>query len=302
MAKAAEELDVSTAVIVPTVGRTFFALNMVMMLIAGTRRPDEIIIVDQTDADQRNPWAFANLKMLETQGHCRVVEHPVKSATVARNVGIREANADVLIFVDDDAFVPTNFVESYLEIFEDDRVDAATGMILVGESDHGTIDTTKVHPSQHDGHTMLRGGNFAVRKHVIETIGGLDENFVGAANHEDADLAYRLHEAGCNVVWAPAPWLFHLSYQGGGGRIKNPLKYRNFAYNLCYFHFRHFRRITFGTLASLLRQRVFFRDNLTRPWLLPARLRDFVSGYRLAKKAAAVGPKLPFSVAHASRQ
>lgn len=232
-------MDVSTAVIIPTVGRTFFALNMVMMLIAGTRRPNEIIIVDQTDADQRNPMAFANLKALETQGYCRIVEHPIKSATVARNVGVREANADLLIFVDDDAFVPTNFLESYLEVFTDDQVDAATGMILVGESDHGTIDTTRIHPSQHDGHTMLRGGNFAVRKRVIEAIGGLDENFVGAANHEDADLAYRLHQAGCNVVWAPKPWLFHLNYHSGGGRVSNPLKHRNFAYNLCYFYLRH---------------------------------------------------------------
>ena len=240
----------SIAVIIPTVGRTFFALNMVMMLIAGTRRPDEIIIVDQTNANQRNPFAFANLKLLEKQGHCRIIEHSVKSSTVARNVGVREANADLLIFVDDDAFVTTNFVEAYLEVFENKQVDAATGMILIGESDHGTIDTTQIHPSQHDGHTMLRGGNFAVRKTVIEMIGGLDENFVGAGNHEDADLAYRLHQADCNVVWTPKPWLFHLSYQSGGGRISNPLRHRNFAYNLCYFHLRHQGAISLRTLAK----------------------------------------------------
>ena len=54
-------MDVSTTVIIPTVGRTFFALNMVMMLVAGTRQPDEIIIVDQTDADQRNAMAGYHL-------------------------------------------------------------------------------------------------------------------------------------------------------------------------------------------------------------------------------------------------
>lgn len=293
-------MDVSTAVIIPTVGRTFFALNMVMMLVAGTRRPDEIIVVDQTDADQRNPMAFANLKSLEAQGYCRIVEHPVKSAVVARNVGVLEAKADLLIFVDDDAFVPPGFLESYLEVFNDNQIDAATGMILVGEADHGTIDTTRIHPSQHNGHTMLRGGNFAVRKRVIEAVGGLDENFIGAANHEDADLAFRLHQAGCNVVWAPKPWLFHLNYQGGGGRLKNPFTHRNFAYNLCYFYLRHQGGISPRTLLALLRRRVFCRDNLIQPWLLFPRLKDFWTGYHLAKIAATNGPKLPFLVSDAT--
>jgi GT2 family glycosyltransferase len=184
-------------------------------------------------------------------------------------------------------------LERLLELFEDESVGAATGMILVSEADHGTIDITKVHPSIHNGHTMLRGGNFAVRREVIHAIGGLDENFVGAANHEDADLAYRLHQHGCKVVWAPKPWLFHLCYQDGGGRTGNPLKHRNFAYNLFYFYLRHHQSINFATLFKLLRWRVFNRDSLFQPWLLPMRLKDFYDGYRLAKVAVAAGPRLP---------
>jgi hypothetical protein len=36
-----------TRVVIPSVGRTFFALNMVMTLSAGGRTPDEIIVIDQ---------------------------------------------------------------------------------------------------------------------------------------------------------------------------------------------------------------------------------------------------------------
>ena len=68
-----------TRVVIPTVGRTFFALNMVMTLRAGGRTPDEIIVVDQTSPEHRNPIAFAALKRLERRGLCRVVEHSVKS-------------------------------------------------------------------------------------------------------------------------------------------------------------------------------------------------------------------------------
>ncbi len=37
-----------TAVVIPTLGRTFFSYNLVMALVGGTRKPDEIIVVDRT--------------------------------------------------------------------------------------------------------------------------------------------------------------------------------------------------------------------------------------------------------------
>lgn len=141
---------------------------------------------------------------------------------------------------------------------------------------------------------MLRGGNFAVRRSVILGIGGLDENFVGAANHEDADLAFRLHKCGYRVVWTPFPWLFHLNYHNGGGRISNPLQYENFAYNLFYFYLRYYQKISIPTLIRLLRWRVLNKEMLLYPYILPRRLKDFIKGYRRARTAVAVGPKLPF--------
>jgi GT2 family glycosyltransferase len=135
----------------------------------------------------------------------------VKSATIARNVAVLSSDADLFIFVDDDAFVPPDFFEASMEVFADEKVDAATGMILVSEANRGTIDTSRIQPSIHEGHTMLRGGNFAVRRRTMLEVGGLDENFVAAANHEDADLAFRLHQHGRKVVWAPRPWLLHLA-------------------------------------------------------------------------------------------
>ena len=280
------------AVVIPTVGRTFFVLNMVMLLQAGSRKPDQIIIVDQTEPELRNRFAFAKLRECEERGLCRIIEHPVKSATIARNLGALASHADVLVYVDDDAFIPPDFIEGYIEVFQDLQIDAATGLVLVGESDDGTIDTDRMHPSRHDNHLMLRGGNFAIRRSVMHMIGGLDENMIGAANHEDADMAYRLHEHGCKVVWVPKPWIFHLSYQGGGGRVPNPRARLNFAYNLIYFHLRH-GRLNAASLAGLLRKCVFNRRNVTRPWLLLPRLADFIRGYRLACAAVKRGPALP---------
>lgn len=280
------------AVCIPTVGRSLFVLNMVMALWAGTRKPDEIIIVDQTEPERRNRFAFAQLRQYEAHGHCRIIEQRIKSATLSRNHAARETNADLLVYVDDDAFIPPDFLEHYATLFADQSVDGATGMILVDEADDGTIDTSHDYPSLHDGTTMLRGGNFALRREVMFRVGGLDENLVGAANYEDADLAWRLHDAGCKVVWSPKPWLYHLCYRSGGGRIANPKAQRNYAYNLFYYQIRH-RRVTAGFVMGLLRQRVFNRGNLARPWTIPARVADLFHGYGTAKRTARRGPLLP---------
>jgi GT2 family glycosyltransferase len=281
------------AVIIPTVGRTFFVLSMIMMLRAGQRVPDQIVIVEQTDTDKRNPFAFDAIKHFEAQGLCQVINSSIKSATVARNIGIANADADILIFVDDDAIITPSFVLEYERLFQDEELDAATGLILVSEDDGGTIDTSRVHVSAHNGHTMLRGGNFAVRREAILAVGGLDENFVGAANHEDADLAFRLHQQGLKVVWSPKPWLYHLAYSGGGGRIANPMSNINFTSNLVYFHLRH-QELTGAALLRLLRWRVFNKETIKHPWRVFGKLLDFIEGYRRASRLCQRPPNLPF--------
>ncbi len=155
--------------------------------------------------------------------------------------------------MDDDAFIPNDFVQAYEEIFRDEVIDAATGMILVSENDLGTIDTSRVPVSDCDSQTMLRGGSFAVRRAEILAVGGMDENFVGAGNREDADLAWRLHRAGAKVLhWASRPWLFTLRTTLGVV-APGPVSARNFAYNLCYFYLRRYDRITAPRWYSLVR-------------------------------------------------
>lgn len=231
---------------------------------------------------------------MEVQGYCRVIEHGIPSATVARNIGAENSDSDLLIFVDDDAFIGEDFVKHYAELFSDPGIDAATGMILVAEEDHGTLDTTRNVESIHDGHTMLRGGNFAIRRSVFFEVGGMDENYIGAANYEDADLAFRLHSANKRVVWSPHPWLFHLSYKSGGGRTVNPNSYENLVYNISYFYLRHYPLLSVRESWSRRRWLIFNQETLFRPWLLGIRMYQFLKGYRKAVIAMNAGPRFKF--------
>jgi len=92
-----------------------------------------------------------------------------------------------------------------MEVFGDEKVDARNGHDLVNER----IDARSI-PAAYNRPYMTGtpwcGAAISLSDVAsCSEVGGLDENFVGAAQHEDADLAFRLHQHGCKVVWAPGP-------------------------------------------------------------------------------------------------
>jgi GT2 family glycosyltransferase len=284
------------AVIIPTLNRTFAVYNAALLLLHGKRPPDELIIVDQTPEDERNFIAFSELKALCNSGRCNYLFTDIKSVVHARNLGAANSNADILIFIDDDVFLPYEFLDRYILLFNDPGLAAATGMVLISECDDGTFKPLVQMESCPDEPTMLRGGNFAIRRSIFLSLGGMDENFLGASNYEDWDLAWRLHKAGYRAVWDPGPWIYHLHLPSGGGRQQHIRAFWEYAYNVHYFTFRHQKAL--GALAGMfrrtLRQFVFNKSNFFQPWYLPFRLIALASAIRFARFTAKAGPRLPF--------
>lgn len=274
-------------VIIPTINRGFACYNTVLNLQAGIRMPDEILIVDQTPPNERNPILMREQARLFENPRIRLLQRAEPNAAKARNEGDRQATSEVLVFIDDDVFVPDAFVDRYAAIFSDPAVAAATGMILAGERDDGTFKPLARMVSKPHLHNMLRGGNFAIRKTVWEAVGGMDEHFQGACQHEDWDLAARLEEKKFQVIWDPGPWVFHLALPGGGRR-DHARRLWDGMYNVAYFASRHPRLMSPHTLwRTLLRYRVFNRDARLRPWTIPGRFWMLMRAMRIAARTAA---------------
>lgn len=122
----------------------------------------------------------------------------------ARNLGIRAATGDVVLFTDDDCLVPPSWISGHLAVLDAPSVQGSFGEVggLPRHEDDGTDGARTVarhgrgSPPWDVGHSS----NMAVRRAVLLAVGGFDERIGPGARGiqagEDADLIARLLRAG----------------------------------------------------------------------------------------------------------
>ncbi len=96
------------SVIIPTKDRKNDLKILLFSLSNQTRRPDEIIVVNNSRHGIKKTIETVKTK---TGLHIKVVDYLSESIGRVRNHGIAQAKGDVLLFVDDDCVVPSNWVE-----------------------------------------------------------------------------------------------------------------------------------------------------------------------------------------------
>jgi GT2 family glycosyltransferase len=96
----------------------------VAALLAGERRPDELIVV--VDNNPLLCWELAGLLAPQV----RLLETSCQGLSGARNVGIAAASSDVVAFVDDDATVDKAWLDSMMRAFADEQTLAAGGPVV----------------------------------------------------------------------------------------------------------------------------------------------------------------------------
>ncbi len=175
---------------------------------------DEMIVVDNASADGsarlvRTGWPGARLiqneRNLGYAGGC--------------NIGLRAGRGRVLILANQDMAVHKGWLEALVETLDDEQIGIAGSKLLFpdgriqhvggnveyplalpalpgrGEPDHGQWDA----PRDVD---YVMGASLALRRDVLERLGGLDEGF-SPAFYEDTDLCYRARAAGWRVRYQP---------------------------------------------------------------------------------------------------
>lgn len=146
---------------------------------------------------------------------CSIVTPRPYSAAEARNLGVREARGEILLFLDADCIAAPDLVE---------RIWAArqAGHAVVGGSitiergpywrlcDNllgfaGYLSTDPAGPRDY-----LPTLNLCLPRAVVLEVGGFDPRFLGAAG-EDAELGMRLRAAGYTMHFEPRATLYHRS-------------------------------------------------------------------------------------------
>jgi cellulose synthase/poly-beta-1,6-N-acetylglucosamine synthase-like glycosyltransferase len=183
---------------------------------AQSLKPEEVILVDNNSKDNSNEIVkkFINDKNGRYIS-CR--EKKIGPAS-ARNAGIEESKKDVIVFTDADCIPDENWLETISKEFEDPDVCAVAGKIegYVGKSLLEKFHSLFTLQSPQNTFlfnefTLVNGGfpaaNFAVRKEILNAIGGFDEKLLVG---EDYDLCARIYKAGFVIKFVGSAIVHHL--------------------------------------------------------------------------------------------
>jgi len=178
--------------------------------------PDfEILVVDDGSFDDTAEIVrgFAGVRLIQS-------EHDGLSA--ARNRGSREAQGEIIAYTDDDCQPDRQWLWWLAHAFNRRGWDACGGPNLpprpqpTHDGGASVIDEVVVASAQgapshvlfdDDEAEHLPGCNLAVRKEVLEAIGGFSERYLIAG--DDVDFCWRLQQAGFRMGFSAAAFVWH---------------------------------------------------------------------------------------------
>jgi glycosyltransferase involved in cell wall biosynthesis len=206
-------------VVVPTQGRAaYLEVTLDSLRRQRTDTAHEILVVDDGSAD-------ATPEVAERLG-VRLVRHERRRGlNAARNTGVRESDAPLIAFVDDDIEAPPGWLDALVEGAErHPEAEAFGGPIRARFEGHAPrgcgregppITALDLGPEDIDAE-MVWGANFALRRSAFERVGEFDERLVRGHGDEE-DWLHRLRAEGGRIVYLAAAGLDHRRAAGDSG-------------------------------------------------------------------------------------
>lgn len=168
----------------------------------------EVLVVDDGSAPELGPLVEPYIPRFRS---LRVVRHPVNlGLSAARNTGWREAKGEIVLYIDDDAVPPRDWVSRIGALYREGVAGAGgicdvPGETLAARFQRG-MSLERGGPG--GAHSMGAGGNnMSFRRAVLDEIGGFDPAFRRVG--DDADINRRLREAGKHLVMDPTVCVLH---------------------------------------------------------------------------------------------
>ena len=200
----------------------------------------EIIWVDNASSD--TTVELVNNFVLAHTLRLRLIQNKSNLGfAVANNVGIAQANAELILLLNTDAFLPPTFLQELLSQVKKHPQYGSYAPKIVREYDHKIIDSTGLFVTKggksHDrGYDEIDHGQYErletvfapcgaialYRKHALEQIKwGTDEYFDASffMYYEDTDLGWRLQRAGYQCLYLPKVVGYHVRGGSVGRKV-----------------------------------------------------------------------------------
>lgn len=194
-------------VLVPTVGRYQFLEQLLVQLDGQSRRPDEVVVVDQNPEDERR-----DLERIAPDLPIKVLHLLPPGQCTARNLGLQASTGTHILFLDDDDEIPPDLIESHLRVLAPDEVSVSCGLIDDRESGPAPASERFRKASG-----ILPTNNAMIRRRVLDGTGLFDPTY-DRGSRADHDLGMRSYIEGNLHVHDPGPKVFHHHAPQGGLR------------------------------------------------------------------------------------
>lgn len=185
-------MKLTSAVIVPVFNRERLLRRALDSIAAQTRRPDELIVVDNnsTDSsfDSAKDWIAAHPGM-----NVSLVKEIKPGAACARNCGLARATADIVFFFDSDDAMRPGLIAGVMETFEENPEAEIVHWPVDVVLPDGKRRRMKYDPDAgiefHLFHSLLRTQGYAARRQSFLSAGGWNESL---SAWDDWELGMRM--------------------------------------------------------------------------------------------------------------
>ena len=256
------------SIVLPTYNRLDRLKRVLAALEQQTVSPDqfEVVVVSDGSQDGTNEWLVSAETPLNLRPHIQENQ----GVAVARNNGIEQAQADLILFIDDDVVPAPNLIEEHLKHHSADNVVVLGPMLSPPDFEMNPWVEWEQAMLMKQYNDMLDGkweptarqfytGNTSIRRQHVVDAGGFDPSFRRA---EDVELAYRLHDMGLKFVF---------NYEAVGW---------------------HYAERSFNSWSAIPyaygRNDVIFYQERGQKWLLPTIWREFHRRHWLIRNMARV--------------
>jgi glycosyltransferase involved in cell wall biosynthesis len=167
----------------------------------------EIIVVDDgsTDGTEKKIHSFSS-------GGLRYLRHPERMGqSRARNLGIKEARGEIVIFVDSDIIAPPHFIQEHMRSHERHKDVVVDGpAILINDlKEVGHWSKRLLASLDLFGKSFITA-NTSCPKRVLLLAGGFDEDFGSGFGWQDRELGLRLTQMGIRRIKNRRAFAYHL--------------------------------------------------------------------------------------------